>query len=257
MPHTDQPDFSSYPTDHVVGLLETPQQAAAAVDDLTATGRFSEDDITLLCGPEGRARLDTSGARRGPLGRVLRILQHLGPEHEQLTRYATAIDDGALLIAVNSGTPGKDLATRLLTAHGARDLNYYSHHTIEALTSDANSAHLDPPEVTNLPDAANAVLDRARAAPAGRAATTLTAGAGSLLKQTLLALTADTTLTDHEPPAAATLHVLIGAVQLTTGDQSIELHAGDHTPIPHQRHGLRAHDDAVALLTVATRPATP
>lgn len=173
---TRRPTSAPTPPNHVVRLLATPQQAAAAVADLIASGRFDEDDITLLCGPEGRARLDTSGTRRGPLGRVLRVLQHLGPEHEQLTRYASAIDDGALLIAVHSGTQHKRLASDILTAQGAHDLNFYGHHTIEALTGAAEPARADPRQVTSLPDAANAVLDRARAAPAGRAATTLTPG---------------------------------------------------------------------------------
>lgn len=31
----------------------------------------------------------------------------------------------------------------------------------------------------------------------------------------------------------------------------MELVAGDHAPIPPQRHGLHAHEDAVVLLTVA------
>ena len=105
--------------------------------------------------------------------------------------------------------------------------------------------------VTNLPDAANALLDSARTAPAGRAGATLTPGAGVPLTQTLLALTAGQSLADHESPAAATLQVLIGDVRLTGGDEAVELGAGDHVAIPPQRHGLLARADAVVLLTVA------
>lgn len=123
--------------------------------------------------------------------------------------------------------------------------------TTAPLAGGANGSPSDPQQVTNVPDAASALLDRARAAPAGRAGATLTPGAGTPLKQTLLALTAGQSLADHESPAAATLQVLIGSVQLTGGDQPVELCAGDHAAIPPQRHGLLALDDAVVLLTVA------
>lgn len=133
MPDNGEPDFSAYPRDHVVGLLATPEQAAAAVEDLTRTGDFGEDDVTLLCCDEGRERLDVTGARRGPVGRVLRVLQRIGPEHEYLTRYATALDDGELLIAVRSGQDRKRSAADILAAHGAHDLSFYGFRTVETL----------------------------------------------------------------------------------------------------------------------------
>jgi len=82
----------------------------------------------------------------------------------------------------------------------------------------------------------------------------LTPGAGAALKQTLLALAAGRSLADHESPGAATLQVLLGGVRLTAGGQEdLELHVGDHAPIPPVRHGLDALDDAVVLISVAQR----
>ena len=66
----------------------------------------------------------------------------------------------------------------------------------------------------NLATAAAELLERAAAAPAGRAPLTLDRGAGAPLKQTLLALRSGAELAEHEAPGAATLQVLGGRLRL-------------------------------------------
>jgi quercetin dioxygenase-like cupin family protein len=75
-------------------------------------------------------------------------------------------------------------------------------------------------EVHNLAAAAITLLERAAAAPAGRAALTLVPGAGVPLKQTLLALRGGVQLAEHDAPGAATLQVLQGRVRLVTSEES-------------------------------------
>lgn len=87
----------------------------------------------------------------------------------------------------------------------------------------------------------------------GRAARTLTPGAGARLKQTLLALTAGTELADHAAPGSATIQVLRGSATLRWDDTSLAVPAGHWAVIPEQQHGLHADEDTVALLTVAPR----
>ncbi|MEX0657539.1 MAG: hypothetical protein WD080_00230 [Egibacteraceae bacterium] len=118
------------------------------------------------------------------------------------------------------------------------------------MTESSQRSSPDSHGTVNLTTAAAELLEEARAANAGRAGRTLTPGAGGPLKQTLLALLAGQHLQDHASPGAATLQVLQGAVRLTTSDD-VELGAGDHAPIPSEKHGLEARDDAVVLLTVA------
>lgn len=103
----------------------------------------------------------------------------------------------------------------------------------------------------NVSALANEVLAEARQAGAGRAARTLTPGAGLPLTQTLLAMVEGVTLNEHENPGAATLHVLRGRIRLDAGTEVVELGEGDHTSIPPARHSVTSLSDAVALLTVA------
>jgi quercetin dioxygenase-like cupin family protein len=94
-------------------------------------------------------------------------------------------------------------------------------------------------------------LETARAAKSGRSAHTVYGGHEHSLRQTLIALTAGSQLDEHESPGEATLQVLHGRVQLTDGGVHWDGSEGDHLVIPQSRHGLRADQDSVVLLTVS------
>lgn len=94
-------------------------------------------------------------------------------------------------------------------------------------------------------------MTAAQSANSGRSATTVYGGHEHSLRQTLLALTAGSSLADHESPGEATLQVIQGRVKLTDADNSWEGSPGDHIIIPRTRHGLHALEDSVVLLTVA------
>ncbi|NMH99156.1 cupin domain-containing protein [Pseudonocardia acidicola] len=92
---------------------------------------------------------------------------------------------------------------------------------------------------------------KAAAASSGRSAHTVFGGHEQVLRQTLIALTADTSPHEHESPGEATVHVLRGRVRLVSGDEAWEGRQGDLLIIPPARHSLQAMEDAVVLLTVA------
>jgi quercetin dioxygenase-like cupin family protein len=94
-------------------------------------------------------------------------------------------------------------------------------------------------------------LGHARQSSAGRSAESVYGGHEHTLRQTLIALTAGTTMADHENPGEATVQVLAGRVRLGAGLDSWECRTGDLVIIPPARHSLEAIEDSVVLLTVA------
>ena len=103
-----------------------------------------------------------------------------------------------------------------------------------------------------LDDLVSRHLDRA-AAGHGRSAQTLYGGADSTLRQTLIVLTAGTTLAEHENPGEATVYVLAGHVRLAAGAESWEGHSHDLLVVPQARHSLVAVEASAVLLSVGKR----
>ena len=91
---------------------------------------------------------------------------------------------------------------------------------------------------------------RAAAASSGRSAETVYGGHEHTLRQTVLAMTAGSSLDEHESPGEATVQVLRGRVLLSAGDRTWEGRAGDLLIVPDKRHAVAAMEDAVILLTV-------
>jgi quercetin dioxygenase-like cupin family protein len=96
-------------------------------------------------------------------------------------------------------------------------------------------------------------LKAASAATSGRAAETVYGGHERRLRQTLMALTAGTRMEEHESPGEATLLVVRGRVELSSGDDRWEGRSGDLLVIPEARHSLAALEDSAVLLTVAIK----
>jgi quercetin dioxygenase-like cupin family protein len=99
-------------------------------------------------------------------------------------------------------------------------------------------------------------IETARAASSGRSATTVYGGHEHSLRQTLMAMTAGNSMDDHESPGEATLEVLQGRVRVTNLTSGWDGTPGDLIVLPRTRHGLRALEDSVVLLTVS-KPVGP
>lgn len=98
-------------------------------------------------------------------------------------------------------------------------------------------------------------LETASTASSGRSAHTIYGGHENVLRQTLIALRAGSSLDEHESPGEATLQVLHGRITLVVGQDRWNGSPGDLIPIPDSRHALEAVDDSVVLLTVGMREA--
>jgi len=92
---------------------------------------------------------------------------------------------------------------------------------------------------------------RAATAPGGRSAETVYGGHEHSLRQTVVALTAGSSLDEHENPGEATVQVLRGRVRMIAGDVTWEGRSGDLLVVPDARHALEAVEDSAILLTVS------
>ena len=97
-------------------------------------------------------------------------------------------------------------------------------------------------------------ISQAAASGSGRSAETVYGGHEKLLRQTVIAMTEGSQLSDHESPGEATLQVLQGRVVLAAGDVSWEGRTGDMIVVPDSRHRVEALEDSAMLLTVVKRP---
>ncbi len=100
---------------------------------------------------------------------------------------------------------------------------------------------------------ARELAGQAAAATGGRASRTVVGGHEKVLRQTVITMVKDATLTEHAGSDEASVYVLQGRVSLSAGSQSWEGRDGDMIIVPEAPHSLRALRNSAVLLTVAKR----
>jgi hypothetical protein len=126
-----------YPTNHVVAVLDTPDQTSCALDALLGGG-FLESEIELGRGTEEADRLDAGTGRRGFQDWWIRLFQSVGlknTETEVKDHYEQALRDGYSVIAVMTPTDErKDLAAQMIRECGGHFINFFGHLNVERIT---------------------------------------------------------------------------------------------------------------------------
>ena len=125
-----------YPTNHVLGVVDTPEQLQAATTALSEAG-FLDSEIDIACGPAAADDLGATTGRRGLAHLAIRIAEHLGmadDEMEVKNRYEQALRDGQFIVMVLAPTDErKTLAGQILRAHGGHFINFLGRLSREAI----------------------------------------------------------------------------------------------------------------------------
>lgn len=125
-----------YPTNHVVGVLNTAEQAMTARTALTGSG-FLESEVVVSCGQAAADAMDASTGRSGLTHLAARIAERFGVADEEMAikdGYEEALRDGRFVVSVLAPTDErKHLASRLLRDNGGKFVNFLGRFSIEPM----------------------------------------------------------------------------------------------------------------------------
>lgn len=143
-PHSDRasaepaPPEVRYPNDHVVAVINTPQQVESALEALRAGG-FLESELSAVCGGAAADRLRASTGRSGFIAKLIRVAERLGVRDDEMElkdRYEQALRDGRIVVAVLAlSEERKERAATILGEHGGHFINFLGRFTIEKIAS--------------------------------------------------------------------------------------------------------------------------
>ena len=123
-----------YPTNHLLGVVDTREETTA-LDSALTTGGFFASEIEIRSGVQDADELRASTGRAGLAGLLLRVAERIGAADEELEtkhRYEQAMRDGRFVVVVAAPTnERKERATRIFRAHGAYTIVFLGKHTIE------------------------------------------------------------------------------------------------------------------------------
>ena len=143
----DDGGFISYPTNRVVGAIEDPRDARAAIDALLRAG-FARDDIDVLHGEGGLDRLDPTGDEHGFLARFQRtLIRTAGPaeEYKHLRRHVEDVRAGRFVVMVLAKrATERDLAAQILSSQRAEFIGFYGRWAYQAFDGDRTGAEGAP-----------------------------------------------------------------------------------------------------------------
>jgi hypothetical protein len=125
-----------YPENHVLGVLDTPEEVSAAVTALADAG-FRSSEVSVASGRAAADALHASTGRTGLANLAIRIAERIGIENDEMLvkeRYERALREGEFVVAVLAPTDErKALAAEVLRGHGGHFINFLGRRTMTAL----------------------------------------------------------------------------------------------------------------------------
>lgn len=135
-PGQDEIEPIQYPIDHVLGILDTEDQTACALDALV-NGGYLESEVHLGRGAETLERSEAGTGRRGIQDWFIRLFDRLGLKNAEIElkeRYEQALREGRTVVAVLAPTEErKDRAAKILQNCGAHFINFYGRLNVERI----------------------------------------------------------------------------------------------------------------------------
>ena len=124
----------AYPTNHVLGVVDTAEQLTAVRASLT-NGGFLDSDIRVETGAERADTVDASTGRTGLAAMLIRFAERIGATDEEMETknvYEHAMRDNRFVVLIAADTPErKERATQILREHAAHSVAYFGKHSIE------------------------------------------------------------------------------------------------------------------------------
>jgi hypothetical protein len=117
-------------TNRVLGVIDDAREADKTVKDLDQSG-VPDGAVETLCGGSGVQRIDVSG-NGSRIARLIRAVESVNPEGEQLRHYKDELEQGHCVIDVPVYDEARrEQAVQILQAHGAHYINAYGQWTVE------------------------------------------------------------------------------------------------------------------------------
>ena len=117
-------------TNRVLGVIDDAREAAETVKDLDQSG-VPDGAVETLCGGAGVQRIDVGGDG-SRIARLIRAVESVNPEGEQLRHYKDELEQGHCVIDVPVFNEARrNQAVQILQAHGAHFINAYGQWTVE------------------------------------------------------------------------------------------------------------------------------
>jgi hypothetical protein len=127
-----------YPTDYVVGLLDSPEQAEQAFKALGDAG-FEQDQIGSHTGEQVTAIIETFKKQTGPIERVAGHMQEaISTEGKIAKLYRDAAAKGYCVVMAHAQADDRiELARRVLAANGAHNMHHFGRWAVTDLPEGA------------------------------------------------------------------------------------------------------------------------